>query len=125
MAEHYKTLSAVFPIIINKQNQILLARRANTGYMDGKWDFAGSGHVDENETATQAVIREAKEEMGILVSVNDVKFAHLSHRIGKNGNRTYYDIYFFIKAFTGIPFIALRSRSHPRQSLSAAAPSFD
>ena len=67
-------------------------------YMDGKWDFAGSGHVDENETATQAVIREAKEEMGILVSVNDVKFAHLSHRIGKNGNRTYYDIYFFIKA---------------------------
>lgn len=83
MAEHYKTLSAVFPIIINKQNQILLARRANTGYMDGKWDFAGSGHVDENETATQAVIREAKEEMGILVSVNDVKFAHLSHRIGK------------------------------------------
>ena len=106
MAEHYKTLSAVFPIIINKQNQILLARRANTGYRDGKWDFAGSGHVDENETATQAVIREAKEEMGILVSVNDVKFAHLSHRIGKNGNRTYYDIYFFIKAFTGIPFIA-------------------
>ena len=49
MAEHYKTLSAVFPIIINKQNQILLARRANTGYMDGKWDFAGSGHIDENE----------------------------------------------------------------------------
>lgn len=109
MAEHYKTLSAVFPIIMkieNERKQVLLAKRENTGYMDGMWDFAGSGHVDENETAIQAVIRESKEELGIIVAANDVKFAHLSHRLGRNGNRTYYDIYFTIENFHGKPYIA-------------------
>jgi len=42
-----------------------LEKRASTGYMDGMWDFAISGHVDENETETLAVIRASKEEIGI------------------------------------------------------------
>lgn len=46
---------------------ILLHRRKNTGYEDGKWDIAGSGHVDEDETAQTAVIRECQEELGIEV----------------------------------------------------------
>jgi ADP-ribose pyrophosphatase len=109
MAEHYKTLSAVFPIILkleNEKKQVLLSKRANTGYMDGMWDFAGSGHVDEGETAIQAVIRESKEEMGITIASNNVKFAHLTHRLGRNGKRTYYDIYFIIENFEGEPSIA-------------------
>ncbi len=109
MVEHYKSFSAVFPIILKLENhkkQVLLSKRANTGYMDGMWDFAGSGHVDENETATQAVIRESKEEIGIIVKPDDVKFAHLSHRVGRNGNRTYYDIYFIVENFCGEPSIA-------------------
>ncbi len=105
MAEHFKALSAVFPIIINKKNEVLLAKRKNTGYMDGKWDFAGSGHVDEEETAIQAVIRESKEEIDIDIVSHDVEFAYLSHRVGKNGNRTYYCIYFKINSFCGVPAI--------------------
>lgn len=106
MAEHYKTLSAIFPVIINKHNEVLLAKRENTGYMDGQWDFAGSGHVDEGETAIQAVIRESKEELGIDIVSQDVEFAYLSHRVGINGNRTYYDIYFKVNDFCGVPIIA-------------------
>lgn len=108
MKEHYKTLSAVFPIImrtVNNKKQILLHKRENTGYMDGMWDFAASGHVDENETAKQAVIRECMEEIGINIEIDKISFAHLSHRLNKNG-RTYYDIYFLIHDFYGIPFIA-------------------
>ena len=33
--------------------------------MDGYWDFSATGHVEENESMKQAVIREAKEEIGI------------------------------------------------------------
>lgn len=109
MTKHYKTLSAVFPILLrieNNKKQVLLARRANTGYMDDMWDFAGSGHVDENETAKQAAKRETKEEIGVIVELCDINFVHLSHRLGKNGNRTYYDIYFSIEKFTGEPIIA-------------------
>ena len=62
--EYFRKLSAVFPIILRREGgrtQILLHLRQNTGYMDGCWDFAGSGHVDENETARQAVARECLE----------------------------------------------------------------
>lgn len=79
MGSHYKTMSAIFPIIFRmngNKKEILLLQRLNTGYMDGMWDFAGSGHVDENETAMQAVVRECKEEVGIDVKVNDLRFVH-------------------------------------------------
>ena len=58
--EHYRSYSAVFPILLREGangQEVLLHLRQNTGYMDGCWDFAGSGHVDENETARQAVTR--------------------------------------------------------------------
>ena len=109
MSNHYKTLSAIFPIIFREksnQKQVLLLQRSNTGYMDGMWDFAGSGHVDENETAMQAVVRECNEEVGIVVNVEDIRFAHLSHRVGLNGNLTYYDIYFIVNKFKNEPYIA-------------------
>ena len=51
--EHYRSYSAVFPILLREGangREVLLHLRQNTGYMDGCWDFAGSGHVDENET---------------------------------------------------------------------------
>ena len=49
--EHYRSYSAVFPILLREGangQEVLLHLRQNTGYMDGCWDFAGSGHVDEN-----------------------------------------------------------------------------
>lgn len=109
MGEHFRVYSAVFPIIIKRyegQMQVLLSRRKNTGYMDGRWDFAGSGHVDENESAKQAVARECQEELGIIVEQDNIHFAHLSHRVGLNGERTYIDIYFTVDNFTGEPYIA-------------------
>lgn len=73
--------------------------------MDGQWDFAGSGHVDADETTMQALIRECKEEIGITVAPKDLRFAHLAHRVGQNGARTYYDIYFIVDIFIGLPSI--------------------
>lgn len=108
MVEHFKSLSAIFPIILMKNNEdieILLHRRKNTGYEDGKWDIAGSGHVDEGETAKMAVIRECAEELGIDVKISDLSFAHLSHRVSNKFGRTYYDIYFIVNNHEGTPKI--------------------
>ena len=105
MSEHFRTYSAVFPLIFDKDNKktnILLHRRQNTGYQDGKWDMAGSGHVDEGETARMALIRECKEELGIDVNIEDLSFIHLSHRFS---GRTYYDIYFIVNKYSGEPII--------------------
>ncbi len=109
MGEHFKALSAVFPVIFRTQEgkrQVLLAQRANTDYMDGLWDFAGSGHVEEGETAVQALVRECREETGTAVDPAHVRFAHLSHRLGLQGERTYYDLYFFVDSFQEEPRIA-------------------
>jgi len=107
--QRYRTLSAVFPVILREENgktEVLLARRMNTGYMDGLWDLAGSGHVDEGETASQAVVRECLEELGIAVDPASVTFAHLCHRLGLNGARTYYDLYFYVNKYAGALVVA-------------------
>ena len=114
MGEPCKTFSAVFPIILNtvsdtngEKTMILLGRRQNTGYQDGKWDIAGGGHVDENETARMAAVRECKEELGIDVNVGDLKFVHLCHRFMAFPftGRAYYDIYFLVEKYAGTPAI--------------------
>ncbi|MFR7894795.1 MAG: NUDIX domain-containing protein [Dysosmobacter sp.] len=70
--------------------------------MDGCWDFAGSGHVDENETARQAVARECLEELGITVNPADMEFVHLCHRVAGGDGRTYYaDMCFVIRKYQG------------------------
>lgn len=105
MAERFRAYSAVLPIILitdGAKTQILLHRRKNTGYQDGRWDFAGSGHIDEGETARAAAVRECEEELGIHIKEEDLTFSHLSHHFG---NRTYYDICFLIKQFEGTPAI--------------------
>ena len=98
--EHYRFYSAVFPILLREGangQEVLLHLRQNTGYMDGCWDFAGSGHVDENETARQAVARECQEELGITVEPADAEFIHLCHRVAGGDGRTYYDLCFRIR----------------------------
>ncbi len=50
MKERYQSKVAVFLILtreVNGQTQILLQERYNTGYMDGKYDTACSGHLEK------------------------------------------------------------------------------
>ena len=106
--KRYKVFSAVFPIIMKEEGgkrYVLLHKRQNTGYMDGKWDIAGSGHIEENETAVDAVIRESREEIGITVHRDKVKFALVSHKAGLHGTKTYFDVYFWIEQYQGEPRI--------------------
>ena len=101
----FKSYSAVFPIILRKdQQEILLHLRQNTGYRDGYWDTAASGHVDALESAKQAVCRECKEEIGIDVKIEDLEFVHLCHHFSES-NRAYYHIYFVVNEYKGSPTI--------------------
>ena len=106
--EHYRSYSAVFPVLLRSRGgrqEVLLHLRQNTGYMDGHWDFAGSGHVDGSETARQAVARECHEELGITVNPADAEFAHLCHGVDDSQGRTYYDMCFFVRRYKGEPTV--------------------
>ena len=63
-----------------RENQILLARRYNTGYRDGEYSVP-AGHLDGNETVIAAGIREANEEIGVTLNANDMTFSSVMHRI--------------------------------------------
>jgi 8-oxo-dGTP diphosphatase len=56
-------IATVAAIITNEEGKILLTRR-NIEPFKGQWCLPG-GHIDENEKALDAVIREAKEETGL------------------------------------------------------------
>lgn len=79
--ERFKLIPAVY-LVLRKGNQVLLLRRANTGYQDGKYGLV-AGHLDGDESATAAMVREAKEEAGITVLPGNLRFVHVAHRLGR------------------------------------------
>ena len=62
-----------------KDNKILLLRRFNTGYLDGQYSLP-AGHVEQGESFSQCILREAEEEAGITIHPEDLKVAHIMHR---------------------------------------------
>ena len=76
--ERFRAVVAVHLLLL-LGDQVLLLRRANTGYEDGNYSVV-AGHLDGNETASQAMVREAAEEAGIKVEPADLRFVHVMHR---------------------------------------------
>jgi 8-oxo-dGTP diphosphatase len=62
LEERFKLVDAIFVLLI-KENKVFFIRRANTGWKDGQYSLIG-GHLDGDEPATVAAVREAKEEAG-------------------------------------------------------------
>jgi 8-oxo-dGTP pyrophosphatase MutT (NUDIX family) len=52
--------------------ELLLLRRANSGYLDGYYVMPG-GHVQAGETIVEAAVRECAEETGIVIAVDNVR----------------------------------------------------
>ena len=67
-------------IIFVRNNEILLMRRANTGYQDGNYGVV-AGHIDGGETIYQASIREIKEEVGVDIHADDLCVVGVMHRM--------------------------------------------
>lgn len=72
-----KRIHVVAGVILDKQQQILIAKRPEKLHQGGKWEFPG-GKVETSETAAQALIRELKEEVNLLVNDTEpmMKISH-------------------------------------------------
>lgn len=98
MKERNKAVLAVYVIL--GERKILIARRCNTGYQDGNYNLP-SGHVEDGELPVEAMIREAREEIGITLKAQDIHLVHMSYRPkhDETGNRV--DFFFRAMRWSG------------------------
>ena len=91
-----------FPVAVHlflaKDNKILLLRRFNTGYEDGNYSVI-AGHIDGGEDAYTAMIREAKEEAGINILLENLEAVHVMHR--KKADEERIDCFFKCSKWSG------------------------
>lgn len=95
--KRHKMAVAVHLFLIRNE-EVLLLRRFNTGYEDGKYSVI-AGHIDEGEDFVSAMMREAKEEAGIDIAYKDLIPVQVMHR--KNGNDERVDYFFVTEKWTG------------------------
>jgi 8-oxo-dGTP diphosphatase len=93
--------SAVFMIVRDEQGRVLLHRRANTGFMDGYYDFP-SGHVDDGESFAESAVRELREETGLIAAQSDLSLRHVNQYYL---DCAYINMIFDINAWKGTPTI--------------------
>lgn len=90
-APHYLVATNV---VIEKNGRILLSRRQNKGWGDGLLCIPG-GHVEPDETLTEAAIREAKEELGLDLKLEDLTY--LCTEVKNGGGKFYISIEFLAR----------------------------
>lgn len=104
MKKRYESKVAVFLILMRKVNgkiEILLQRRCNTGYMDGKYDMACSGHLEKGESLSMALVREAKEEIDLDIKEENLKLVSVIHPYKED----YINVFFITEKYEGTPKI--------------------
>lgn len=78
---------AVALFIINSKDQVLLQKRSKNKKMwPDMWDITAGGHVDSGEFGFEAVIREAKEELGIILNKSDIDFIGCCTSVNTKGD---------------------------------------
>ncbi|MCW1888741.1 MAG: NUDIX domain-containing protein [Candidatus Moranbacteria bacterium] len=86
-------------IVCKKGDSVLLQRRFQTGFNDGKYSLP-AGHVEAGENFTQALYREIKEEIGIIPDPAHTSVKHIMHRNSET-ERVYIDTYFVSEKWDG------------------------
>lgn len=65
-------------LILTRDDHVLLALREGTGYADGMWNLP-SGKLEDGEHALDALIREAREEIGVTLHPDELRHTGVVH----------------------------------------------
>lgn len=103
--------AAVFVIVKDDEDRVLLQRRAGTGFMDGYYDFP-SGHVDMGESFTEAAVRELAEETGLHAGEKDLSVLHINHNYLDS---PYINVVFVARKWEGTPQIMEADKCNDQQ----------
>ncbi|MDF2962796.1 MAG: hydrolase [Paenibacillus sp.] len=80
------------------EDEVLLLKRQNTGFEDGKWSVV-AGRMDGGEEVKAAAVREAKEEAGVEIALSEVEVIGVMHR--KNTTSEWIDFFLKVHSWKG------------------------
>ena len=119
-------------VYLLRGDEILLQRRAHTGYMDGHWVAGAAGHVEPRETALEAAVREAREELGIEVAPQDLELLTVMQRTDGTDDpvEQRVDWFWAARTWTGTPVIREPHKCadlgwHPLGALPEPVPAYE
>jgi 8-oxo-dGTP pyrophosphatase MutT (NUDIX family) len=80
---------------------LLGLRHPDSGFAPSTWHVL-AGHC-EQESAITCLIREAREEAGLLIQPQDVELVHVVHHIDQAGDQPRMGLFFRVRTWTGEP----------------------
>ncbi|OGE81159.1 MAG: hypothetical protein A3H72_03430 [Candidatus Doudnabacteria bacterium RIFCSPLOWO2_02_FULL_48_8] len=95
--DRFKVVLAVH-LVLREGDKILLGRRQNTGWADGKFHLFG-GHAEPNELALKTLRREAEEELGVKIALDSTELKHVRSILSPDHTRLH--LYFVISKWSG------------------------
>jgi 8-oxo-dGTP diphosphatase len=87
-SRHFQLIVDVHLLLVN-DGDLLLGRRANTGYGDGAYE-PPSGRLAERETLVEAAVRVANAQVGIALDPTRVSLAHVMHDVSGAGRMAFF-----------------------------------
>ena len=95
----FRLIPEVYLLLLDR-DRILMLRRYRTGYEDGNYGLV-AGHIDGNEAASAAAIREAAEEAGVAIAAGSLELCHVLHRLS---DRESVGFFFRCRRWSGAPY---------------------
>ncbi len=87
-SRHFQLIVDVHLLLLSDA-EVLLGRRANTGYGDGAYE-PPSGRLAERETLVEAAVRVAAAQVGIVLDPTRVSLAHVMHDVSGAGRMAFF-----------------------------------
>ncbi len=87
-SRHFQLIVDIHLLLVSN-GDLLLGRRANTGYGDGAYE-PPSGRLAERETLVEAGVRVAASEMGVALDPASVSLAHVLHDVSGAGRMAFF-----------------------------------
>ncbi len=88
-------------VLFEKDGKVAFVLRSNTDWMNNYYGLP-SGKVEKDESYMAAAIREAKEEVGVVITSQDLKPTLVVHRYEPSSNaKDWVDMYFTATEWQG------------------------
>lgn len=99
MRDKTHVLPSAVLIVFKKNDRILMGRRKNGRYANG-FLCPPAGGLESGESFAQAAIREAREEVGVVISVDQLKPFHFMYCRNLQGLE-WLNMYFLVEDWVG------------------------